>query len=481
MGGGLLQLVSSGEKENYINGNPQITYFKSVYRRHTNFAIECVQQVISGSKVTESTNTEGTVLISKGADLLNKIYIKCNQTTQGIKGYELVNKAEFIIGGSLIDRHTNEWNKVWNELTVPSSKCEGLRYMVGGYSSTNVPLTDQSSIMLPLNFWFCRNIGLSLPLISLQYHDVKLKVEWGINSDINRDGDSSRSCDCEVWTDLIFLDQKERERFAEISHEYLIEQVQVVDATIQSPSLKYKLNSINHFVKELIWVEGNTGDDRITDEKFNITMNGIERFGEMDKEYFTLTQPMNHHTSIPGFNIKEKCSPTMLTTHLSIGTNSLDTPNTYNNGNTDIDEGVITLAANNGTIPKIGDIVMIKETDVDSSTQTGPVLSTITDVNTAGTSITLSSNDIGVGANFHVHIIARAFNPNSRCSDYTKNIYVYSFSLNPEEYQPSGICNFTRINDIKLTISMSKKIDKIYAVNYNILRIKNGLGQLVYM
>ena len=77
MGGGLLQLVSSGEKENYINGNPQITYFKSVYRRHTNFAIECVQQVISGSKVTESTNTEGTVLISKGADLLNKIYINC--------------------------------------------------------------------------------------------------------------------------------------------------------------------------------------------------------------------------------------------------------------------------------------------------------------------------------------------------------------------------------------------------------------------
>ena len=90
MGWGLLQLVSSGEKENYINGNPQITYFKSVYLRHTNFEIECVQQVISGSKVTESTNTEGTVLISKGADLLNKIYIKCNQTTQGIKGYELV-------------------------------------------------------------------------------------------------------------------------------------------------------------------------------------------------------------------------------------------------------------------------------------------------------------------------------------------------------------------------------------------------------
>lgn len=496
MGGGLLQLVSDGEYNDYILGNPQITFFKSVYRRHTNFAIECVEQMISGSRVTENTNTEGDVTISKSADLLSRIYITCPQTTQGINGYELVDTAEIIVGGALIDKQTSEWNKVWNELTTPLSKADGLKYMTGGFNSTNIPGTDQSKIIFPLNFWFCRNNGLALPLISLQYHDIKLKLKWGINSDINRDGDTSRGSNCEVWTDLIFLDQGERERFAESTHEYLIEQLQIVDSSLESPSLKFRINSVNHFVKELIWVEGNTGNDKITTEKFNLHMNGIERFSEREKEYFTLNQPMLYHTCIPGFNIKEKESPTLLSTHLSVGTSDLNTSNIYNNGVIDIDSGIITLSSNSGTIPKIGDIVMIREStpsttvvqSTDSpftvssvtSTQVGPIISTVTAVNSDGTSITLSSNNINVSSNFQVHIIARSFNPKSRCSDYSKNIYVYSFSLNPEEHQPSGICNFTRLDDIKLSLDSSKTIDKIYAVNYNVMRIANGLGALVY-
>lgn len=496
MGGGLMQLVSDGEYNDYILGNPQITFFKSVYRRHTNFAIECVEQMISGSRVTENTNTEGDVTISKSADLLSRIYITCPQTTQGINGYELVDTAEIIIGGALIDKQTSEWNKIWNELTTPVSKADGLKYMTGGFNSTNIPGTDQSKIIFPLNFWFCRNNGLALPLISLQYHDIKLKLKWGINSDINRDGDTSRGSNCEVWTDLIFLDQGERERFAESTHEYLIEQIQIVDSSLESPSLKFRINSVNHFVKELIWVEGNTGDDKITTEKFNLHMNGIERFSEREKEYFTLNQPMLYHTSIPGFNIKEKESPTLLSTHLSVGTSDLNTSNIYNNGTNDIDSGQITLSSNSGAIPNIGDIVMIRETNpstnvvqsTDSpftvssvtSTQVGPIISTVTYVNSDGTTINLSSNNINVSSNFQVHIIARSFNPKSRCSDYSKNIYVYSFSLNPEEHQPSGICNFTRLDDIKLSLDSSKTIDKIYAVSYNVMRIANGLGALVY-
>lgn len=495
MGGGLMQLVSDGEYNDYILGNPQITFFKSVYRRHTNFAIECVEQMIAGSRVTENTNTEGDVTISKSADLLSRIYITCPQTTQGINGYELVDTAEIIIGGSLIDRQTSEWNKIWNELTIPVSKADGLKYMTGGFNRPTTR-TDQSKIIFPLNFWFCRNNGLALPLISLQYHDIKLKLKWGINSDINRDGDTSRSSSCEVWTDLIFLDQGERERFAESTHEYLIEQLQIVDSSLESPSLKFRINSVNHFVKELIWVEGNTGNDKITNEKFNLFMNGIERFSEREKEYFTLNQPMLYHTSIPGFNIKEKESPTLLSTHLSVGTSDLNTSNIYSNNVNDIDSGIITLSTNSGTIPKIGDIVMIREstpstTVVQSSdspftvssvtsTQVGPIISTVTAVNSDGTSITLSSNNINISSNFQVHIIARSFNPKSRCSDYSKNIYVYSFSLNPEEHQPSGICNFTRLDDVKLSLDSSKTIDKIYAVNYNVMRIANGLGALVY-
>jgi hypothetical protein len=479
MGGGLMQIVSGGEYSDYILGNPQITYFKSVYRRHTNFAIECVEQMISGSRITENTNTEGSVTISKSADLLSKIYIICPQTTQGINGYELVDTAEMIIGGALIDKQTSEWNKVWNELTTPLSKADGLKYMTGGFNSTNVPGTGQSKIIFPLNFWFCRNNGLALPLISLQYHDIKLKLKWGINSDINRDAYAARSSNCEVWTDLIFLDQGERERFAESSHEYLIEQLQIVDSSLESPSLKFKMNSVNNFVKELIWVEGNTGSSSIINEKFNIFMNGIERFSERDKEYFTLNQPMVHHTSIPGFNIKETDSPIMLSTHLSVGTSDLNTANTYNPTTTKIADGIITINSNQGTTPKIGDIVMIKETTATAANQTGPIISTIISI-TGETVFGLSSDTITVGGHFHLHIIARAFNPKSRCSDYSKNIYVYSFSLNPEEHQPSGICNFTRLDDVKLSIDSSKTIDKIYAVNYNVLRISNGLAALVY-
>lgn len=482
MGGGLMQLVSSGEHSEYILGNPQITFFKSVYRRHTNFAIECVEQIINGKTITENINTEGDVVISKSADLLNKIYVVCDQSGGAINGYELIDTVEIIIGGSLIDKQTSEWNKIWNELTIDENKSKGFKYMTGGYNSSGNPKTDQSSIIFPLNFWFCRNIGSSLPLISLQYHDIKLKIKWGINSQINRDGED-RGNNCQIWTDLIFLDQQERERFAKNEHEYLIDQLQIVDSSIESPSLKFKMNSINYFVKEIIWVEGNTGNSKITNEKFTLLINGIERFGERDKEYFTLNQPFLHHTCIPGYNIKENDEPIMLSTHLSVGTSSLDTANSYNDGNTDISTGtdgsIIQIQTNSGVIPKVGDLLMIK-TSSNAGTQTGPSISTVISVNNDGTNIKLSSNAISVDSNFHVHIIGRRYNPKSRCSDYSKNIYVYSFSLNPEEHQPSGICNFTRLDDVKLSVNSMVTIDKIYAVNYNILKISNGLGALVY-
>ena len=480
MGGGLMQLATLGKHDDYIMGNPQITFFKSIYRRHTNFAIESVQQIITGSYVTEDTSTYGDVTISKSADLLNNIYLKCPQTIQGINGSELIKNIELIIGGNLIDKHSNEWMKVWSELTTPISKAAGYKYMTGGYNSTNIPKTGQSSIIVPLYFWFCRYLGLSIPLISLQYHDIKLKIEWGNNSSINRDKDSSRSSTCELWCDFIYLDQDERKRFASAKHEYLIEQLQIVDTSISSPARKYKMNSINHPIKEIIWVEGNTGVNEITSETFTITMNGIERFQERDKEYFTLKQPYDHHESIPGYNIKEYDNCIMLSEHLSIGTIDLNTPNTYVLNTTDITNGVIKIATNNGVIPKKGDIILVKETGAGSSTQAGPVITTITNVNTTGTEITLSSNDINIGSDFHLHILSRKSNPQSRCSDYSKNIYVYSFSINPEDHQPSGTCNFSKVNDIKLVISASKVIDKIYALNYNILRLSNGLSSLIY-
>ena len=144
-----MQLTASGIQDNYITGNPQITFFKSVYRRHTNFAIETIQQIIDGDLGTENISTNSTVKITKTADLLSGIYVVCPQKTGGIDANELIDNVEIVIGGTLIDRHTNEWMKVWNELTVDTSKKEGFKYMVGdlSFSESKKTENDQSSVM----------------------------------------------------------------------------------------------------------------------------------------------------------------------------------------------------------------------------------------------------------------------------------------------------------------------------------------------
>ena len=106
MGGGLIQLVSLGNQDEYITGNPQITFFKVVYRRHTNFSIESIIQNINGSNNIEPLKSEGDVVISRNGDLLSNIYVSCNETVNGINGDHIIDDVELIIGGTLIDKQT---------------------------------------------------------------------------------------------------------------------------------------------------------------------------------------------------------------------------------------------------------------------------------------------------------------------------------------------------------------------------------------
>ena len=321
MAGGLMQLVAYGAQDIYLTGNPQITFFKVVYRRHTNFSMECIRQSISGQSFigTSSVNNKATVNISRNGDLVTGIYVTCDQSTvDGICGDHLVEDVEIEIGGQRIDKHYREWNQIWSELTTPVSKSEGFKYMTGGFNNTLVSGgstygTNQQSIQYPLNFWFCRNPGLALPLIALQYHEVQLKITWGIgyyDSSMNesltrRNQTLSTAHQLEVWADYIYLDTDERRRFSQVSHEYLIEQLQIQKEKDVS-NTTFKLN-LEHPVKELIWTTPT--DSPMTDQKIRLEINGHDRFSERDKEYFTLTQPFNHHTSIPGYNIKEKDKP----------------------------------------------------------------------------------------------------------------------------------------------------------------------------
>ena len=461
MGGGLMQLVAYGAQDIYLTGNPQITFFKVVYRRHTNFSMETIEQTINGSQAANGT---GTVTISRNGDLVTKVYVTATMTTAGEDGAALIDNVEVEIGGQRIDKQTSEWNKIWADLSTPESKADGFKCMTGGCGVAGTTGVV-GEVQVPLNFWFCRNPGLALPLIALQYHEVKLKCAWGATV-------GSRKVLC----DYIYLDTDERRRFAQVSHEYLIEQIQSQSA---DNSGSFKLN-FNHPVKELVWTSGTTVTAAYGTAQ--LKLNGHDRFSDQQEEYFQLRQPIDYHTAVPGQNIVLTSRPQMLATHLSVGTADLDTPNTYSNGATDIDAGVVVLAANGGTTPKIGDVVVIKETAADSATQTGAVVTTVTGV-TDAKNFTLAGNDVGVEAHFHIHIIARCQDPVSRTGSLTAKINVYSFALKPEEHQPSGTCNFSRIDTAKLDIGTSGGMDStdtIYAVNYNVLRIMSGMGGLAY-
>jgi hypothetical protein len=318
MGGGLMQLVAYGAQDIYLTGNPQITFFKVVYRRHTNFSMETIQQTISGaSQLSGSATSTGTVTVSRNGDLVSKVWVRCNQdNTDGVSGDKLIQDVEVEIGGQKIDKHNEEWLQLWAELTTPESKAEGYKYLSGGFindlmpSTTATTSTDQQSIMVPLQFWFCRNPGLALPLIALQYHEVKLKFTWNsTNSKARDDGNYTSQPTCEVWCDYIYLDTDERRRFAQVSHEYLIEQLQ--RQTEGSANTDYKLN-FNHPVIELIfavrrqaaekcnsWFDYSGIDGRDPVVKACLNLNNQPRFQNKPGPWLRMVQPYQFHSNIP--------------------------------------------------------------------------------------------------------------------------------------------------------------------------------------
>jgi hypothetical protein len=509
MGGGLLQLVAYGAQDIYLTGNPQITFFKVVYRRHTNFSMECIKQVINGQDEigTTSVNNKGTVTISKTGDLVTSIYVVTDQhTTRGICGDHLVEDVEIEIGGQRIDKQYREWNQIWSELTIPKSKQEGFKYMTGSFNNTLVTGstsgTNQQSIQYPLNFWFCRNPGLALPLIALQYHDVQLKFTWGSgiynssnNENLTRAEESLPSTHLvEVWCDYIYLDTDERRRFSQVSHEYLIEQLQLQK---EKNTLKSTFNlNLEHPVKELIWT--NPSANPVLTQKGRIVINGHDRFPQQDKEYFQIKQPYQHHTSIPGYNIKEYERPVMLSIPINVGVT------THNNtiaklacsiGEDANPDEATTIKFDELTtnIPIVGDILYIALGSGDSTDPAGdvdqPTFQTVTAVSAASDPVvTISPGLINtdIPAAFtnldgvKITIVARHQDPKSNCSQFKKDINVYSFALEPEEHQPSGTCNFSRIESAQLIFSADTYISNIYAVNYNVLRIMSGMAGIAY-
>jgi len=540
MGGGLLQLVAYGAQDAYISGNPHITFWKVLYKRHTNFAMEAFRVNFTGKP---SWGQRLVAVVNRNADLMYKTYLEVVlPDTSSIAvpsgsvswtgdanrrlGYVLLKKIEVEIGGQIIDTHYGEWLFLWENLTSCYDNSVKLDAMVGGNIGGSITTNNSCGgrpgvLYIPLQFWFCRNPGLALPLIALQYHEVRLNFYMANATDlVSSTGYSSISAaaaalpniqDMSLYIDYIYLDVEERRRFAQQSHEYLIDQLQYgMPQTITSQSTRIDL-TLNHPVKELVWV---FQDVRKTDcasaltvatgytqpfsyddivSRCRIQINGQDRFSERYGDYFWKVQPYQHHSGGAFWPSRQKIASQLAP---STGTfNPAASPNSTITGFI-VNGNVLVVTAVSGAA--VADNMLITGTNVPAGVTivangtAATINGTAYAAGTGGAGTYLISTQIanigsaGSTATFYGVLpditFPTAFNP----------INVYSFALQPEEHQPSGTCNFSRIDTTTLVFDSittggaarpSKSTPfmfRIYAVNYNIFRVMSGMGGLAY-
>jgi hypothetical protein len=343
-------------------------------------------------------------------------------------------------------------------------------------------LSPVGMVQIPLQFWFNRNPGLALPLIALQYHEVKIKIVLGT---------ATGTAGVKLWADYIYLDTDERRRFAQVSHEYLIEQLQRETASV---STSQKLN-FNHPVKELVWTSGAVN----TYGTAKLQLNGHDRFAAQEEEYFQLRQPIDHHTAVPGVNVPMNDRPVMLASPVAVvpvgAATALAAGGTLSsNGTFHVDaENVNTSVTNEITLQratdpglKVGDILLLsyEVAEGDSFSIVASIKTMTTAWSDTNVDMVFSVNETvpdSVAGGGSIYKIGSVQDSVSRCSNLNKKINVYSFALKPEEHQPSGTCNFSRIDNARLITNANlASTDNIYAVNYNVLRVMSGMGGLAY-
>jgi hypothetical protein len=383
-GGGVIQIVATGQQDVYLTQSPVLTFFKGVYRRHTNFAIESIENTFNGNP---AFGQKVSAVIARSGDLVHKVYLRVELPSIAgtavayvdAVGHSLIKDVTLTIGGTQVDKHYGEWLSVWNELTLPESKHSKYLELIGqrpSLTTTGSAVTGEV-IYVPMEFWFNRNAGLALPLIALAYHEVKLEFTFRTLAEITVGTLSSSPSlpGASLYVDYVFLDAEERKNFAQSPHEYLIEQLQFTGSEAVSGSSYKSRLSFNHPVRELVWgirrtantsakdwtnFQGASGTDTFSTAK--LQLNGNDRFSERDAMTFNMIQPYQSHTRIPG-----------------------------------------------------------------------------------------------------------------------KGIYVYSFSLKPEQMQPSGSLNFSRIDNATLMLNSPTAGDLfVFAVNHQIFRVMSGMGGVAY-
>ncbi len=404
MAGGIMQIVAVGAQNQFLTVNPDITFFKINHRKHTNFAIEAIEQTFSGQI---DFGKKASVVISRSGDLIHKMYLQVDipavtQSTGTFQwtrhlGHVLIDEVSIDIGGQTIDKHYGDWLNIWNELTQTAEHADGYNTMIGNTTDLTDATTGTiaaETLYIPLQFWFCKNPGLALPLIALQYHEVKINITFRTATECYVTDDNLAPTsgvpslgNASLYVDYIYLDTEERRQFAQSRHEYLIEQLQFGGSeSFSATTFKSKLN-FNHPCKEIVWViqyddnvdsganrwsdytdsalttqDFYVGGDPLVDAK--LQLNGQDRFSTRKARYFNIVQPYQHHTRCPA-----------------------------------------------------------------------------------------------------------------------PGIYCYAFGLNPENFQPSGSVNFSRIDSAVLQLTAAAATAsklRVYAVNNNILKIMGGMGGVAF-
>ena len=520
-----MQLVSYGAQDIYISGNPQITFFKILYKRHTNFAVESIEVTFNGQA---DFNKRVTAVINRNADLMYKTYVQVvlpqitvgaggltglTSASSGFRwlnyiGHRLIKQVEIEIGGQRIDRQYGDWMQLWTQLSTEAGTVKALDSLVGNThdlvlmkrgtgialdatcssSETTISCvpragTPAKTLYIPLQFWFCRNPGVAIPLIALQYHEVRINVDFETWQNCQyaettvgapTAATAQSLAAASLYVDYVYLDTEERRRFAQQSHEYLIEQVQYTGAeSITSSSNKIQLN-FNHPVKELQWVVQRDSFVDCSTSTWLASVGGAQPFNYSD-DFSTdgmitslLAQAngaTNLVTAATGFSTAPSLATQVLGQVGTEGTSIIGADTLDLGGVAEFESGVNYLLAK-----------VILDSGVRCEGK-NPV---------EVAKLQLNGQDRFTEREGAYFDRVQPYQHHSRTP--STGINVYSFALRPEEHQPSGTCNFSRIDKatLQLTVSLNTVAGsrtaqvRVYALNYNVLRVMSGMGGLAY-
>lgn len=324
MSGGLIQLVALGPQDVHLTSEPERTFFKQTYKRHTHFATEPIRQVVSGNP---GFGSKVSCVFSRSGDLISNVVVEVVlQRGTGTTFYaaeQLLKSAELLVGGQRFDLLTNTWLRIYDEVYRPIDQREAYRQMTDFAHTAIEPVGSVKRFYVALPFWFCNNPASALPLIALQYHDVELRLEFAKSV---AGVDATFAPQVSVWCEYVFLEAQERQWFAQQAQEYMIEQVQTVSQSIAPLANAVKRETVelpfNHPVKFIAWVakppDGThglftsnyaTGKGLQALEVYGpvseaaLTLNGKDRFVARPGSYFRLHHPFNVFGQAPSVGV----------------------------------------------------------------------------------------------------------------------------------------------------------------------------------